>query len=325
MRIHFSEQGAITNAGAGQLLASYPAAMGADAPADGFAIPLATLSGNRAVEQWFVDHEVDHHADGELQVACSENYLALRISRLGALSELQQNSEQIYDLLLGELKKRGFPYILKCWNFVPGINAGEGDSENYKQFCIGRANAFNRAGAIDTDLPAGTAVGSKEEYGLSVYLLASKRKPVAIENPLQVSAYRYPRQYGPKSPSFSRATRHQTDSHELLFLSGTAAIKGHQSCCVNDGIGQLREMRTNVEAVLAQADMPPLAYYGQPGHGSSMRLFVRASEHQQSILEHFPKVFPELGHTLRLEADICRSDLLVELDGVLWATQLRQD
>ena len=38
-----------------------------------------------------------------------------------------------------------------------------------------------------------------------VYFLAGRTAPVFVENPRQVSAYHYRREYGTHSPSFSRA------------------------------------------------------------------------------------------------------------------------
>ena len=46
-----------------------------------------------------------------------------------------------------------------------------------------------------------------------------------VENPRQVSAYRYPREYGPQSPTFARALLPPSPRVPLL-LSGTASIDG---------------------------------------------------------------------------------------------------
>jgi hypothetical protein len=55
-------------------------------------------------------------------------------------------------------------------------------------------------------LPAATCIGRFDGVRrLQVYWLAAREAGLPLENPRQVSAFRYPRQYGPQSPSFSRA------------------------------------------------------------------------------------------------------------------------
>ncbi|RBE77001.1 pteridine-dependent deoxygenase, partial [Xanthomonas oryzae pv. oryzae] len=88
------------------------------------------------------------------------------------------------------------PRLLRIWNYLDAITLGSGDRERYRQFCVGRARGL---GAFDTaQLPAATAVGRcDDERIIQIYWLAAANAGMPLENPRQVSAYNYPRQYGP--------------------------------------------------------------------------------------------------------------------------------
>ena len=100
---------------------------------------------------------------------------------------------------------RHTPHLLRIWNYMDAITAGEGDAERYRRFCVGRVAGMGGVAETST-LPAATAIGSSDgRRRLQVYWLASSEPGTPVENPRQVSAWRYPRQYGPQSPSFARA------------------------------------------------------------------------------------------------------------------------
>src|SRR6185312_12015184 len=62
--------------------------------------------------------------------------------------------------------------------------------------------------ARDLPLSAATAIGHHGPEGLlQVYALCAAQPGQALENPRQVSAWKYPRRYGPTAPSFARAMR----------------------------------------------------------------------------------------------------------------------
>src|SRR3546814_1451833 len=91
------------------------------------------------------------------------------------------------------------PHLLRVWNYLDAITFGDGDAERYREFCVGRARGL---GDFDTHaLPAATAIGRCDDARVvQVYWLAARTPGTPVENPRQVSAYRYPRQYGPQQP-----------------------------------------------------------------------------------------------------------------------------
>src|SRR5687767_159152 len=56
-----------------------------------------------------------------------------------ALGGVQAASEEAYRRLLAAVRPSNHPYLLRIWNYVGAINAGAGDDERYRRFCVGRA------------------------------------------------------------------------------------------------------------------------------------------------------------------------------------------
>lgn len=232
---------------------------------------------------------------------------------------LQQASEAAYQRIFQLLDALDFPHILRFWNYLADINGYSHDVERYQQFNIGRQDGFMRSGRdVMGGVPAASAVGFREGP-LTVYFFAARNvRPLAIENPRQISAYEYPQEYGPRSPTFSRASiahwgsDKPNDSH-LLFVSGTASIVGHQSLHVGDVIAQTRESLANIAAILQEAKRV------QPAANFSLgdlcyKVYVRHAQDVAAIRNEIQRIAGVTTHVLFLHADICRHDLLVEIE-----------
>jgi enamine deaminase RidA (YjgF/YER057c/UK114 family) len=190
--------------------------------------------------------------------------------------------------------------LLRVWNHVRGINSVDGELERYRSFCRGRHDAFASHGyGLRADLPAASAVGMREG-SLATYFVASRGAAEQVENPRQVSAYDYPREYGPRSPSFSRATV----AGSLVFISGTASIVGHESRHHGDVDAQLDETIENLDQV-AGATL---------GDIISLKVYVRDRNDCARIAARLAPRIP--APAIYLEADICRAELLLEIEAV---------
>lgn len=208
----------------------------------------------------------------------------------------------VYDRLIAFARSAGYPHLLRVWNHISDINAVENDLERYRAFCEGRHDSFVRHGyAMRGDLPAASGVGMQGR-GVATYCVAVKTPPVAIENPRQVSAYDYPARYGPRSPSFSRATI----LDELVFVSGTASIVGHETRHAGDVVLQLSETLMNLEVVLAAAHARELAI---------AKVYLRRAQDYRAVAAHLAKTWRRTK-VMYLRADLCRADLLVEIEGI---------
>ncbi len=214
---------------------------------------------------------------------------------------LETISRETYARLIQHVREAGYPYFVRMWNFVGGINEID-ERERYQLFCAGRHDAFIAAGYHhDVDLPSASAVGMRGR-GLIAYFLAARDAGVQVENPRQVAAYNYPPQYGPKSPSFSRATVWR----DTVFVSGTSSVIGHETVHLGDVEAQLDETVRNIEAVLARTGRAL-------SNVVAAKTFVRNAADYELIASRLADVFPV---NLYLEADVCRRELLLEIECV---------
>lgn len=222
-------------------------------------------------------------------------------------------AEQAYRLLAEHRRSAAHPHLLRLWNYLDAIVEGEGDRERYRQFCVGRAEALDLP---DATLPAATAIGHREGTRLlQVYWLSSTRPGSAVENPRQVPAYRYPRSYGPRAPSFARAMRADAADALPLMLSGTAAVVGHASLHHDSVVAQLRETFDNFDSLLGAARAADARIAPGFGAHSLLKVYLRDAsalpELQAALLRLLPADVPRLI----LQGDICRRELAVEIDG----------
>ncbi|MFD0205655.1 MULTISPECIES: FkbO/Hyg5 family chorismatase [Saccharothrix] len=210
--------------------------------------------------------------------------------------------------------------LFRMWNYVADINSPNVDGmERYQDFCHGRAEAFENPDRDWTaSLPAASGVGAVGG-GVVVCALASKSAPVHFENPRQVPAYRYPARYGPRSPSFARASLLPAApgaNRGELFVSGTASIVGHETVHHSDLGGQCRTTLDNLGHLLAHVGEKTGLAVGLDRFRFA-KAYVRHSEDMPFVQDQFRRAFgPDTALRL-LNVDICRSDLLVEVEGVV--------
>ena len=200
------------------------------------------------------------------------------------------------------------------WNYLPDINRDSHGSERYWQFNTARQQVLRECGrALTGSVPAASALGAASDSPLVVYFLAARTAPTFLENPRQLSAYHYPRQYGSHSPVFSRATLLRQSGGLALFISGTASIVGHRSLHVGDTAAQTRETLANIEALLAEANrVARSARFGLGG--LACKVYVRRPADLPVIKAELAAALGAGAKVIYLQADICRQDLLVEIE-----------
>lgn len=265
-------------------------------------------------EVWYATGEIRSGYHGACSWSCSDDTLfaARCIDEVGDGRSQCERVDEAYTELLDVVGGQGFSNIVRVWNYLPDINAGTGDEERYRQFCIGRERAFERFGYRGATFPSACALGHKGQRTI-VYLMASRGAVTHIENPKQVSAYHYPREYGPASPSFARATLTECQaSFSQLYVSGTASIVGHQSRHDSDLQGQLRTTFANLAALLGRSAETAEVDGLQMG---LLKIYVRRESDLDEIQQAVEHQYPGIP-AVYLRADICRSELLVEIDGL---------
>lgn len=247
---------------------------------------------------------------------------------------------QIYRRLASDLPGRGTGtgngdgshdarHPIRLWNFIPHILAPLGEFEHrYMVFNAGRFDAlsawFGGESGIDRRVATASGVGHLGR-DLEIHCLASEVAGEPVENPRQVSSYRYSRRYGPKPPCFARATRFQpADEEPWLLVGGTASVVGedsqHQTCLDR----QLRETLYNLAAVVHAGG----AEYGEPDLSGDelvtglmrryrhLRVYYVREEDRDRLAESLSCRLGPGAEVELVPADLCRPELLVEIEGV---------
>ncbi len=285
------------------------------------AIDMPQLGGAR-VEVWLSELPVVNATAGDIRFAYNDEVLfgcvAHEIATQDAAFETAVYAT--YRDILQLVETRGYPHLLRVWNYFSDINSQRDGLDSYQRFCRGRFRAFEeRYSEFFSRLPAASAVGARSG-GLRVYFLAAKTPGRHRENPRQMSAYHYPLQYGPRSPSFARATLKRWGGRGVLYISGTASITGHESRHLGDFGAQLEEAVRNVEVLIqSTAADEGVGYHGLADLGV-MKVYLRDPAHFGAVQAQFEKTVGAGVPVLYLQGDICRADLLVEVEGIAEAS-----
>ncbi len=230
---------------------------------------------------------------------------------------LRAAAQQAYAAIFEVLADSTCPHLLRLWNYVPDINVDDGPGERYRQFNAGRQQAFMDARySAFAGAPSACALGSAAGV-LRVQFLAGRNTPLAIENPLQVSAYHYPIDYGPISPTFSRAAVADAGGgRHVLFISGTASIVGHASVHVGDVQRQTQQTLDHIDALCSEATRRSGTVF-EPGE-LACTIYLRHAEDLPVVRDLFERhtgpARRAAAEALYVRADVCRAELLVEIE-----------
>ncbi len=286
-------------------------------------LPLEWLGGDpaHAVEAFCIDQDVETQADAGLCLTTGRGF-SFGVIELDERAGLAAGTEQAYRRLFELLERSETPHLWRVWQYLPAINAADPDTgiERYRLFNQGRAAAFVAAGRdIAASAPAACALGCEKTGPGRLVFLAADTPSLPIENPRQVSAYHYPPEYGPRSPIFARAAVARGQVHDWLFISGTASITGHVTRHVGDIRAQTDETLANLEAVRLEANarrgdgLRPFAF----GPEALLRVYIRHPRDLDAVRQCLAAWLSEPAEVVFLQADICRSDLLVEIEATL--------
>lgn len=279
-------------------------------------------AGDAVCEVWQGSGELTQGQRGDLHYRHDDDVLfgvitlpETRFEAENSKTPLRQAADSAYRQIFALLDALRYPYLYRCWNYIADINAHSFGLERYRQFNLGRQDAFLAHGRdVTGNVPAACALGSAHGP-LTIAFLAGRVAPLSIENPRQISAYAYPKQYGLSSPTFSRACLVNLGQEEVLFISGTASVVGHATLHPADVVAQTRETMTNIKAVLAEANRLS-SQHGFDLADLHFKVYVR---HPADLAQIRAELTPCVGETLNavyLQAEVCRQDLLLEIEAV---------
>jgi chorismate lyase/3-hydroxybenzoate synthase len=240
--------------------------------------------------------------------------------------EFQRAVMDAFAAIFDQLSSAGAVHPVRFWTFVPDIHARvEPDLDRYMVFNAARFAAYSaRYGGREVfprALPTASAVGTGGP-DLTLHCLAAEAAGQPVENPRQVPAYHYSRRFGPLPPCFARATVVRPRAGApLLMVGGTASIRGEESVHEGDLAAQIDETLANLASVVSAAGgvhgpADALARYRH------LRAYHRRPEDGSEVERRLRAAFPGLDALELVSAELCRRELLVEVEGLAegWAT-----
>jgi enamine deaminase RidA (YjgF/YER057c/UK114 family) len=141
---------------------------------------------------------------------------------------------------------------------------------------------------------------------------------VPLENPQQTPAYDYNEKYSLQSPKFSRAVALVLGDYVTTWVSGTASIVDSATRYPGDAAKQAEQTIENIERLIGAENF---TRHGLKGVGGTLqdlakiRVYLKRAadlERCKAVCERRFGGVPAIYAV----ADICRPDLLVEIEGV---------
>ncbi|MDH5633151.1 MAG: hypothetical protein OEZ10_09185 [Gammaproteobacteria bacterium] len=278
-------------------------------------VPLRAFPESFDRETWLSTEPVDTGCMHNICYRANENFLFGVWQPNRPPGTIDSDTSIAYGDLIKFLDCTSHKYLVRVWNYLPDINSEIDGLECYKRFCQARHETiFARQGTDANSLPAASAVGC-ENGQLTLFFLASRHRGEAVENPKQVSAYKYPAQYGPRSPSFSRGMVTGSGQNARLFISGTASIRGHETWHKDDLSLQLNVTLENIDELLLQANKACGSKLRGCADLALLKVYIRNEQDYWPVRTLLEDRVPGVP-IMYLHADICRSDLLLEIEGL---------
>ena len=227
---------------------------------------------------------------------------------------IQQQSAEVFHMMGEVMRREGFPInsIIRQWNYIEQITRFDGPDQHYQMFNNARADFYGKTD-WNNGYPAATGIGANLG-GILVDLDAAVfARPecyaTPIDNKLQIAAHAYSdqvleaAQQKKATPKFERAKSMTFDGRRIVYISGTAAIRGEESL-VGVGLGrQLHITMENIDQLIGKAKLKMLRVYLKE------KSFY---EEARELLEGYNLNIP----ISYMWADVCRDELLIEIEGI---------
>jgi hypothetical protein len=233
--------------------------------------------------------------------------------------------DQVREIL--EAENMSLNHIVRQWNYIGNILTIKNGYQNYQVFNEVRSEFYELHRNVKM-FPAATGVGMK--YGgvnLDFHAVKSDKKlsVFPVDNPAQINAYCYGQNVlrgNPRNgntvknpPQFERALLMHSDANPVLYVSGTASILGQKTVGLND---VARQAEVTIDNINKLADYNRIRRISGKNNITGLeclfiRVYVKNTQDFQTVRSICDRNFPSVPSVF-IEADICRDDLLVEIE-----------
>ena len=292
-------------------------------PSEGFALEIYALDGE-------ANFQIKEQGGVCYGIVENDNEKMLFVEGVPAMDfsdKVCAQSQEVFAKLDTLLSAYGFEVsdIVRQWNYIGNIVSYKDGKQNYQEFNDARS-AYYAKSEWHNGYPAATGIGSTD--GIIVGGIAFKKSNgtgiYPIDNPLQVAAHIYSKSVLidndanaiKSTPKFERAKLIETDSGVYCFVSGTAAIRGEES--VDPSSAKLQTIKTieNIEYLVSKENLVRFGCKPYELKYAFLHIFIKHAEDYEAVKSVVEERCPQVA-TIYSVADVCRSELLVEIEGIL--------
>jgi hypothetical protein len=243
---------------------------------------------------------------------------------------IYESSVKAFESAMAILGEEGLSihHIIRQWNYIESIAWLDNipDSEqNYQVFNDVRTHYYNK-GVFKFGYPAATGIGMNSGGVIIDFIALSESdqvKIMPIVNPGQIDAHKYSKlvlegtSAQKCTPKFERAKLITIGERNYIYVSGTASILGELTMHKGDVEKQTITTIDNINHLFSEESQKSLGlnFDFSKIRFSHLRVYVK---HQEDIpgVKRICESMLNCNSTLYLESDVCREDLLVEIEGV---------
>ncbi len=229
--------------------------------------------------------------------------------------------------MLLEAENMSFNHLVRQWNYIGNILRVKDEFQNYQLFNEVRNKNYKKYRTIP-GYPAATGVGMKHGgVKLDFYAVNAEKsmKIIAVNNPDQVKPYAYGQQVlkgiplsgteKKQAPQFERAVLLSNGLSKTILISGTASIIGEDTIGIGDIEKQTKVTIKNIRKLYNNGSVGILTGHSDKDNRRVilLRVYIKDQDDFAKVRSICESYYPDVP-TVYIEADICRDDLLVEIE-----------
>jgi enamine deaminase RidA (YjgF/YER057c/UK114 family) len=218
--------------------------------------------------------------------------------------------------------------IIRQWNYIEDIaivEDGADASQNYQDFNDVRARYYNQV-QFEQGYPAATGIGQDTGGVIIGFIAVSDADIISIKsiaNPGQIDAHKYSevvlegKSKQKCTPKFERAKLVSIGSRNYIYVSGTASILGEKTVHEGDVEKQTLTTIENIKRLFSKENQDSLGldFDVEKIQFSHLRVYVKYKKDIPAVQKVCDAEL-NCKSSLFLESDVCRENLLVEIEGV---------
>lgn len=302
-------------------------------------IPQSPLDNKDVMAEYIIfpnlsNDQVEVHKVDDIQYLSVKNsygkfVIASNLGKYLPKTDIYQQSDEAFKQFEKILQKENltFSNVIRQWNYIEDIVGYTNKNQHYQIFNDVRSSYYSKA-VFSHGYPAATGIGM-EASGVIIDFLALMENDqtgvVPIKSPVQADAHQYSKEVlahnaiskiQETTPKFERAKVIFHQQCGTILVSGTAAIKGQNSALVN-AAEQTELTLNNIFKLIEPNNLVANGYSAKKTDiiAQSIRVYIKDEKDYNAVkticnerLEGIPVMF--------VKADICRPELLVEIEGI---------